>query len=87
MLVSSLVVLGASWLQVGVPVAILAPSWGVFGMVVAPRVGGVNAILAPSFEVLGQSCLQVGWSWCHLGPKLGGIRAILAPSLWVLGQI
>ena len=49
------------------------------------QVGGLKAILAPSWRVLGPSWLQVGWSEGYLGSKLGGLKAILSPSCRVLG--
>ena len=61
-----------------------------FGPQLGSKLGGLGAILAPSWGVLGQYWLQVGglgailapsWgSWGHLGSKLGGLGAILAPS-------
>ena len=54
-------------------VAILAPSWGVWG---PPwlQVGGLGTILAPSWGSGG-----------HLGSKLGGQEVILAPSWGIWG--
>ena len=54
-------------------VAILAPSWGVWG---PPwlQVGALGTILAPSW-----------WSRGHLGSKLGGQEVILAPSWGIWG--
>ena len=55
------------------------------------KLGGLGAILAPSWGVLGASWLQLGGSWGHLGSELGGLGAILeviARNLrfpWLLG--
>ena len=47
------------------------------------QVGGLEAILAPSWGVLGPSCLQAGGSGDHLGSKLGALRGGLGET-WVL---